>query len=364
MKLPDEEPSNVADATRQVAISPDASYSCPTGPDLMPMPKSMDPSSVSAGDGLSVAFREHNVGNLGVTSAWTGLVYLSADAQCCAGDLALGAFSGATISAGSYVDMSLNVTIPLATPPGQYFVFAQLDDAGAVSEGDEFNNAKAQASPLTVIPPPPPPPPSGLIVTGVTSSGATLSWTSGDNQSSTTVQHRSAGAGLWNSDATLGVGVPPTYTLSGLQPCTLYDVNLFHTRFGVSSSAYTVNGAFSTPAATGLCPPLNFHVEECVTSMSGGKTYRTYTVAWERGVISSGSWEIGKAETNNPGSAVIVKSGSAFKTGTALGPYLGSNTPSYTLYHWIRHKNTNGQTSDWVALVDNPLRPVQGCWHP
>jgi hypothetical protein len=153
LKRPDEQPANVADQTRQIGIG----MTCPTGPDLMPMPIAMSPTTVNPGGVTSVTFREHNVGTVNAPTSWTGRIYLSADAVCCSGDVQLDSYTeAAAIVAGSYADVSRTVTVPTGTAPGQYYLFANLDATGAVAESNEANNAKAQVGQLTVNAPPTP----------------------------------------------------------------------------------------------------------------------------------------------------------------------------------------------------------------
>lgn len=147
MKRPDEAPAPVADATRQVGIG----ATCPSGPDLMPMPISLSATTVQAGGQITAKFRQHNVGTTSVAPGWTGRIYLSADAACCSGDVQIGTYTqGTAFAAGSYTDAAQTVTIPTGTTPGNYYVFANLDATGLVAESNEANNAKPQVEVLSV----------------------------------------------------------------------------------------------------------------------------------------------------------------------------------------------------------------------
>ncbi len=198
-------------------------------------------------------------------------------------------------------------------------------------------------------------PPSGLTVGSVTASSAALGWTNGDGSATTTVQHRASGVPTWTTDASLTAGTA-TYPLAGLGSCTTYDVQLYHTRNTINSPMYQVSSAFRTPAVSGACPPVNFHLTQCVATVIKTVTYRTYYLGWTQGEVSAGSaYEIGQTNTSDTTGATVLKGGASSVTSDSLGPYAQKQFAP-TVYWWIRHKLADGTPSVWAALGDGPIR--------
>ncbi|MEO8637190.1 MAG: fibronectin type III domain-containing protein [Gemmatimonadales bacterium] len=206
--------------------------------------------------------------------------------------------------------------------------------------------------------------PSGLSASGISATGATLNWTNGDPLSSTAVQYRVTGTSTFTTSQTVNPAVA-TANLSGLAACTQYDVNLYHTRNGANGAGYAVTGLLQTTAVgggpCGLNPPTNFHISNCSTTFSGGKTYVYYTLTWTPGAGNPAGvyWQIGEAHSNNSAQAVVIWSNN---TGTSQVVSYTVFTTSQDSYFWIRHSLAGGASpTSWVALTDNPVVVSQGC---
>lgn len=200
--------------------------------------------------------------------------------------------------------------------------------------------------------------PTSFAIGTVTSTTAGLTWDA-NSIDSTIVQDRLTGAGSWTTAARLGTGAASS-TLTGLTACNSYDAQIYHTYGTYSSSTSTLTNAIHTPAASGVCAPTNFTVVSCVDSVIGPKTYMYLHTSWKQTEFSSGATtEVAANTTNNSGTATVVLSQSASITTALLGPYLEMG--SYNEYFWVRHKNSGGTASSWVALDANPLRPPSGC---
>ena len=106
------------------------------------------PSSAAAGAGVVVSDTTSNKARVGAAASTTQF-YLSVDATFDGGDVLLGSRSVPVLGAKGRNAGSTTVTIPLATPPGRYFVLAVSDGAGAVSELDENNNLRSRSMTIT-----------------------------------------------------------------------------------------------------------------------------------------------------------------------------------------------------------------------
>lgn len=138
----------------QVALQTLAVTSAPA-PDLVPTQVSFDPPVLEAGQLLTVTERVENHGQGAATSFQVG-VYLSQDATITAGDLLLGLRSVPSLAPGELSFVSAPVSVPSSTAAGTWFVGSLADVGGTQSETDEFNNALASPTPLTVTSPPRP----------------------------------------------------------------------------------------------------------------------------------------------------------------------------------------------------------------
>jgi len=113
------------------------------GPDLSLPTLSASASSVAAGAAIVITDTVANVG-AGAAGPSVTRFYLSTNAVFDAGDLLLTpgrsvpAIAGGTSSVGS-----TSITIPPATAPGTYYLFAKADGEAAVEESVETNNVSA-----------------------------------------------------------------------------------------------------------------------------------------------------------------------------------------------------------------------------
>lgn len=101
-----------------------------------------NPATTTAGSSIAAYCYIYNTGNLSATYSNVGY-YLSTDAVFDAGDTYLNYYSGSTLSAGSSSYRSISLTIPLATPNGNYYILYYADYSNQVVESNEANNVSA-----------------------------------------------------------------------------------------------------------------------------------------------------------------------------------------------------------------------------
>ncbi len=108
------------------------------------------PTTVNPGDAWQVDWRVVNNGTVASGDFQTAF-YISADAAITTDDLLIGTVDAASIDAGGFADLTLNVASFPDVPAGEYFVGVIVDSAGAVAESDELNNTGVDdAAPLSV----------------------------------------------------------------------------------------------------------------------------------------------------------------------------------------------------------------------
>jgi len=221
-----------------------------------------------------------------------------------------------------------------------------------LTKGDRYGFTSTGTSRISVTDPPP----TNLVASNITGSGATIGWTIGNPAGNTTIQQRVAGTSTWLTAGTVGPTIN-TLALTGLSSCTSYDVNAFHVN--AATAALTL---FRTTGGNSACAPSNFTLVSCSDTTIRATVYRSYNVAWTRGEFSTGStYEIGQANTNDPGGAAVITSGPSTKTGAVLGLY--SRSQSQLLYFWVRHKLSGGTApSAWVLLDNAPENPAGACF--
>jgi subtilase family serine protease len=100
------------------------------------------PSTGTAGTSITVGATTRNAGTASA-GASTTRIYLSADAVVGSGDTALGAVNVPSLAAGASSTATTTVQVPAGLPAGTFYVIARADDAGAVAESNEGNNARA-----------------------------------------------------------------------------------------------------------------------------------------------------------------------------------------------------------------------------
>ena len=119
------------------------------GADLTPTNVTMTGSGLTAGDSFTVTDTIENRGTGTATGFQVG-VYLSTDAFVDVTDVLLGFRTIGTLAAGMSSTGGGSLTVPLATPSGNYFVGAIADDLNTVPEADEGNNLLVASAPLPV----------------------------------------------------------------------------------------------------------------------------------------------------------------------------------------------------------------------
>jgi subtilase family serine protease len=107
------------------------------------------PSSAAAGASVVVSDTTSNKAPVDA-GASTTQYYLSADVILDGSDVLLGSRIVPALGAKGRSAGSAPVTIPLATPPGKYFLLAVADGVAEVTEADENNNLRAR--PITITP--------------------------------------------------------------------------------------------------------------------------------------------------------------------------------------------------------------------
>ena len=121
-------------------------------PDLVAIAVGDPPLTVRRGGRFTA---NETVANQGTAPAAATKVryYLSVDAVKGSGDrLLVGTRSAPALAVGASATGSITVTVPSATPPGDYWFFACADDTKAVTESDETNNCRAATRRLGVTP--------------------------------------------------------------------------------------------------------------------------------------------------------------------------------------------------------------------
>jgi subtilase family serine protease len=113
------------------------------GPDLIVTSISA-PSSAGAGQTISVTDTTKNQGG-GAAGAFRTSVYLSTNSTLDASDTLLGARSVAELAPGASSSGSTPVSMPEGTAAGTWYILAQADDQGAVTETSESNNYVARS---------------------------------------------------------------------------------------------------------------------------------------------------------------------------------------------------------------------------
>jgi hypothetical protein len=97
-----------------------------------------------------VTYSAKNNGTLTATAPWWDYVLISSDATF-GGDTAFGLYQRTvSVAPGGSYTVNANMTLP-SLPPGQYYVFLQLDGAAMVSESLESNNVGGAVA-LTITP--------------------------------------------------------------------------------------------------------------------------------------------------------------------------------------------------------------------
>jgi len=168
----------------------------------------------------------------------TGLVATPGDGQVGLNWTAVTGATGYTVSANG-------------TPAGT--VTSASDTVTGLTDGTTYRftvaatnggGSSAQSGAVTATPEPPVPAvPTGLVATGVSSSGATLSWTASTGASSYAV---------YANGTRVATPTAPTAALTGLQPGTPYSLTVTATDAGGTSAVSTALPIITTPGSPSL----------------------------------------------------------------------------------------------------------------
>ena len=137
------ETNNVAVSTVILNVAP------PSHPDLVVDSVGFSPSSVEAGQTITVSDVVRNSG-LEPSSSFRVGIYLSSDALVTTADLLIGQRSVSALAVGATASGSGSMTVPLFVSAGNYFVGAIADDLDSIVEMDESNNSQASNGTLSV----------------------------------------------------------------------------------------------------------------------------------------------------------------------------------------------------------------------
>ncbi|HPZ04138.1 MAG TPA: fibronectin type III domain-containing protein, partial [Bacteroidales bacterium] len=120
--------------------------------------------------------------------------------------------------------------------------------------------------------------PTNLAISNISSTGATATWTAGGSETSWQIEYKTAAATSWTTQTVTN----PTYTMTGLQPSTNYQVRVKSLCGSGVESGYTTPVSFTT-AAPPCVAPTNLAISN--VSSTGA------TATWTAGG-SETSWEI------------------------------------------------------------------------
>ncbi|MFK5891422.1 MAG: N-acetylmuramoyl-L-alanine amidase [Flavobacteriaceae bacterium] len=116
-------------------------------PDIIVENESINPTSIQAGNTISVSCRIRNNSSYDATNSGRVGYYLSSDATYDANDILLGSSFFGTLNANQYSDESDSFTIPTGTSSGNYYILFYSDYQEYIDENIEYNNIE----PVTFI---------------------------------------------------------------------------------------------------------------------------------------------------------------------------------------------------------------------
>jgi hypothetical protein len=196
--------------------------------------------------------------------------------------LELGAYSGQT--AGTLVQTLNTVTAPVnttyvqvnatftPTTTGTYY-FGIYCSSNSVPYYLTFDDLSLTASAVTC------PIPTNLAVSGITSSGATATWTAGGTETQWEIAYKPTASSTWLTSI---VNTTPTYPLTGLTSGTPYDVKVRAICAAGDSSVYTAIVNFTTTTVS--CPTPTNVVASNITNTGA-------TITWTAGGTET-AWEV------------------------------------------------------------------------
>ena len=130
----------------------DAAVTCVTAPTILPdlllTQIGASPSSVPAGNNLSLSATVANQGGGSATSSAVGY-YLSTNQVLDASDILLGTSAGTSLAASVSANRQLVAVVPASITPGAYYVLFMADPLNAVAEANETNNLASLAVTVT-----------------------------------------------------------------------------------------------------------------------------------------------------------------------------------------------------------------------
>ena len=130
----------------------DAAVTCVTAPTILPdlllTQIGASPSSVPAGNNLSLSATVANQGSGSAASSAVGY-YLSTNQVLDANDILLGTSAGTSLAASVSANRQLVAAVPASVTPGAYYVLFVADPLNVESESDETNNLASLAVTVT-----------------------------------------------------------------------------------------------------------------------------------------------------------------------------------------------------------------------
>ncbi len=145
-----------------------------------------------------------------------------------------------------------------------------LCDAGVVSPYTAVVSFTTLAPPCVA--------PINLAISNISSTGATATWTAGGSETSWQIEYKTAAATTWTTQ----VVHTPTYTMTGLQPSTTYEVRVKSLCGTNVESPYTTIVPFTTSA-----PPCVAPTNLAISNISSTGATATWTAG-----SSETSWQI------------------------------------------------------------------------
>jgi hypothetical protein len=171
--------------------------------------------------------------------------------------------------------------------------------------------------------------PTDLIISDITESGATISWTAGGSETAWNVQYKEVSSDIWSDNIAV---TTPTHTFTGLTPNTQYDVRV-QADCGDNSSEW-VDTSFNTPEA-GPAP-----CETPTGLTTGAITSESIEISWND-ADNVNSWYIQYRAMNGTPNFLIVYANSCTLTGL---------TPE-TTYQILVQADCGDAISNWTSSI-------------
>jgi len=359
--------------------------------DLIITSPTVSPTSIAAGNSLSVSCYINNQGTSLASSSNVGY-YLSTDAVWDAGDTYLSYSAGTSLAASTSSYRSATLAIPGGTVPGSYYILYYADYSNAVTESVETNNVSSMA--ITVVASV-----VDLIVQSQTASPTSL--TAGSsvsvscyvyNQGTTVAASSNVGYYLstdavWDAGDTYlnysaGTSLAAstssyrsiTLTIPGATtPGSYYILYYADYSNAVPESIETNNVA--TVAINVSSPVIDLYIQNqsvSPTSVAAGGTVTASCYIYNQGNTSASSsnvgfylstdaiWDAGDTYLSSSSGGVLSASSSSYRSVSLSIP--GGTTPgSYYILFYADYSNAvaeNVETNNVVATAINVLTPL------